>query len=342
MFKWLRQLLAGDQSSVPEGAEVERDAQGRVVRVKQTLSAARPDAEASPHPRLSISEAAKPTLAQAAQWLCAQNIHAARSIGLGLERRFDFNQDDGLLRLGFDDDSELALPSQLIGSFDPGDRSFMWGWHNPSFQPQLQIAAQAAREAGRSLDAAAFDTPVQQVAFEPMTLLLAFAAQAAGCDGIYRAILGNHTSVFLGYRIPAEIPRLAAPDADFEARARARAEAYDRDQLEQDRYFEAHKDKDEDGLLRQVIAAKMESWKRDWVRDDDYWHPSSVSWPSEHDRTTALIQFMAPHPAGGVIDCRIGSSIRNTVYHLKSIGGEAKIVDQLIEWGDGFIWPHVD
>ncbi|PJK12248.1 hypothetical protein CO610_00060 [Lysobacteraceae bacterium NML95-0200] len=340
MLKWLRQLLAGDPNApIPQDATVERDAQGRVVRVQQTLSAASPQTQTVQLPKIDIAESAKPALQEASQWLCAQNIQAARSLGIGLESNFSFDQDDGLLRLYFNDGRQLALPSQLLGSFMPGDRSFMWGWHNPSFQPGLQAAAQKAREAGTPLDATAFNTPLQQVTFETLTPLLAFAAKVSDCDGVYRAVLEDSTSVFIGFQIPEDTPRLPPVDTAFEALAVARAENYDRDQLAQDAYYHAQKENPKDGLLREVIAAKMQSWQRDWLRDDDYWHPCSVGWPSDHDRAAAPIQFTAPHPDGGVLDCRLGSSVRNTIYHIKPVGDEAKIVDKLIEWGNGFIWP---
>lgn len=346
MLNWLKKLLAGDQSAVPEGAQVERDAQGRVVQVNQTLGAAPAKDEAPKHPKLTIAEAAKPTLGQAADWLRAQNILAAQTLGLGLEQRFDFSQDDGLLRLSFADGRELALPAQLLGSFVPRE-GFMWGWHNPSVQPQLKLAAQAAREAGRALDAAAFDTPELDVRFEDLTLLLAFAAQTTGHAGVYRAILGDHTSVFLAFTIPEQTQTLPAPDADFVARARERALAYDREMLAHDVHYREHADKSQgqktdSALLDQVLAAKLETWQRHWVRDDEYWRPTSVGWPSDHDRTGGAVEFLAPHPAGGMLDVHTDSLGRETVYYLQAIDGEAKIVDQLLDWGEGFIWPRLD
>lgn len=350
MFKWLRQLLAGEQSAaIPEDAIVERDAQGRVVRVQQTLSATSPGAQTTQLPRLDIAESSKPALAEASQWLCRQNIEAACNLGIGLENNFSFDQGDGLLRLFFDQLPPLLLPSQLLGSFTPGDRSFMWGWHNPSFQPDLRMAAEKAREAGRQLGEAAFDCPVQRVTFEQLKPLLAFAAQASGCDGVYRAILDDNTSVFIGFRIPEDAPRLAAADAAFARLALACAESYDREQLAQDAFYQAQKqrgdednDDDDDDLLHRVIAAKRESWQQHWARDDNDWQPCSVSWPSSHERSLSPIQFIAPHPVGGVLACRIGPSMRQTIYHLRPVGDQARIVDQLLDWGEGFIWPGVD
>lgn len=340
MLKWLSQLMAGDQSSVPEDAEVERDALGRVIRVTQTLGARRPEKGHTNHPKLAVTASSRPVLTQASQWLREQNIRAACTWGYGLETRFAFNQGDGLLRLTFEDRTELALPAQLLGSFDPSDRSFMWGWHNPSFKPELQRAARAAREAGDQLGEAAFSVPVQTVTFDSLLPLLAFAAQAAGCDGVYRAYLDPGTTVFLGFN-DKDVARVLDPiDPDFGAKARTRVEAYDRDQMRQDRIYNEQKDSGDADLLKRVVEAKLESWLRDWSREGEDWHPCSTTWPSNHDRALSPVQFMAPHPLGGVLDCRVGPSVKKRIYRLGSVDGEAKITDQLIYWGEGFIWPY--
>lgn len=343
MFDWLKKLLAGDASTLPADAKVERDGEGRVVRVTQTLSAAPADQAAGNErpapPKLALAESSKPALADASRWLHTQNILAAQHWGMGLESHFSFDQDDGLLRLAFADGHELALPSQLLGSFDARNRSFMWGWHNPSFRDALKAGAQAAREAGVALGEAGFAEPLQTVVFDELTPMLAFAARAAGCDGLYRAYLDGTTTVFIGFTLPQGQPPLDVLDAATIAQVQARVEMHDSDMLAQDQAYHEQESAEDDSLLRRILAAKMAIWQRDWVRADDYWHPSSVGWPSSHDRQRADVQFFAAHPDGGVLDCRIGPDVKKTIYHLQLMDGEFKITDQLIDWGDGFVWP---
>ena len=74
MFKWIRKILAGDQSATPpDGVSVERDHLGRVTSATATLSAGpgEDDADApSPVPSKRFSK----TLAEAGRRLNDQNI----------------------------------------------------------------------------------------------------------------------------------------------------------------------------------------------------------------------------------------------------------------------------
>jgi len=342
MLEWFRRLFSGDPGPAPVGVQVERDALGRVVSASATLRAGSGKRQNTAHPQLVFTTACQPALKAASLWLCERNIAAAQGWCIGLERNFGFDQADGRLTLQFGHGPDLLLDAQVLGSFDPSDRSFMWGWHNASLRPELQQAAALAREAGQRSGEAALTTPVQSVPFDQLTPLLARAAQLAGLDGVYRAMTEDSTSVFLGYRLVGVPPRLAPADPRFVEQARALAQRHDLDQMEQDRLHHEQQDADDGTLLQRIVDAKMISWRRDWARDDDYWHPCSTSWPSDHDRTRAYQQFIAPHPGGGVLDVTIRDSVGRTVYCIEEIDGAAKITDQLIGWGDGFLWPRVD
>lgn len=342
MLDWFRRLFAGEPGPPPDGVQVERDELGRVVRATATLRSGSGRAAKAAHPPLVFTTACQPALKTASSWLCERNLAAAEGWAVGLERGYGFDQADGRLVLQFEHGSDLALDAQVLGSFDPSNRSFMWAWHNPSLHPELQQAAVLAREAGVRGGEAALTTPVQTVQFDALTPLLAHAAQLAGLDGVYRAMTGGSTSVFLGYRLAGVAPRLTPAEPQFIAQARALAQRHDQDQMEQDRLYHERQGADDGTLLQRIVDAKMIVWRRDWARDDDYWHPCSTAWPSEHDRTRAHLQFVVPHPAGGVLDVTIRDSTGRTVYRIEAIDGAAKITDQLIEWGNGFIWPRVD
>lgn len=341
MLDWLRRLFAGDPGPAPAGVQVERDELGRVVSATTTLQAGSGRDAKAAHPPLVFTTACEPARTVASQWLCERNIAAAQGWAIGLERNYGFDQADGRLLLKFEHGADLVLDAQVLGSFDPSDRSFMWGWHNASLRPELQQAAAVAREEGQRGGEAALTTPVQTVRFDQLTPLLAWAAQLAGLDGVYRAMTDTGTSVFLGYRLAGIQPRLMPADMQFAAQALALAQRHDLDQMEQDRLYHEQQNADDGTLLQRVVDAKMASWRRDWARDDDYWHPCSTAWPSDHDRTRAYRQFVVPHPVGGVLDVTIRDSVGRTVYRIESIDGAAKITDQLIDWGNGFIWPGV-
>lgn len=343
MFEWFRKLLAGDPGPPPEGVAVERDARGRIVRATATLGAGAGAQGPSPHPRLTLAAASRPALRAASEWLCERNIAAAQRWAIGLERNFVFDQGTARLDLQFEQGPDLPLESQVLGSFDPRDGSFMWAWHNPSLRDGLVQAAHRAREEGERTGDVALTTPVQSARFDDLTPLLAHAAQIAGADGVYRAVNERSTSVFVAYRLPGGPPRLPVDGLDpaFCAEALARAEGFDRDQLEQDRVHHAQAQDDDTALLDRVIDAKMLSWRRDWARDDDYWHPCSTGWPSDHDRASARLHFHAPHPQGGLLDVAVHPTGKRVVYRVERIDGVAKITDRLIGWGDGFVWPRI-
>lgn len=337
MFDWIRRLLAGDQSSPPAGVEVVRDRLGRIVEARGTLTSGEATA-GSRDPPLQLTPEALPALKAAAAWLHGQNMRAAQGWGVGMETDFGYDQDEAVLTLHGIAGAQPALKAQILGSFDPHDRSFMWAWHNPSISPEVCAMARAAREQGESDADPAFTTPVMTAKFDDLALVIALAAQKGGADGVYRAVLDNATSVFLAFQLE-EGTRLLEPVApELAAAVTALIEGYDRDQLEQDRrYREGAETGSAD--LDAVIRAKMVAYERDWARDDEYWRPASAGWPSDHDRASNRVHFLARHPEGGVLDVGIKPGVRQTVYRIEEKAGGVKITDQLIDWGRGFVWP---
>lgn len=343
MLEWLRKLMVGDQSAEPSQGEVERDEQGRIARVTQTLSLAEEGADGSAHPALVPDDSLTPCLREACDWLIEQNIRLARERGVGLERNYDFDQDTGRLTLKFARGRTVAARAQILGSFDPRDRSFLWAWANPSLLPAICEDAERAKAEGERLGLAALTTPTQTVVFDNLKPLLALAARTGGADGVYRGMVNGSTSVFLSFRLdePARKLRAAAPvnEAMLEA-AHALVTAYDAEMLPIDR--EHHEHDGEDRILRALIDRKLAIYHRYWSRTDSYWEPSSLGWPSDYDPATKAIHFTVPHPQGGALDVAIGKDIGETVYRIEPVDDALKITDQLLDWGGGFIWPRVD
>lgn len=338
MLDWLRKLMAGDQNSVPPGATVERDELGRVTKIGQTLSLAGASQDASAHPALAPADGLAPRLAAACEWLRQQNVQLARRHGLGLEQNYAFDQDTGRLILTFEGDRKLVASAQILGSFDPRDRSFMWGWANPSIQPENSADATRLKVEGERLGLAALTTPTQIVNFDTLTPLLAFGAQHAGADGLYRCMVNGSTSVFVTFRLDAATGQVPADDAMLAA-AHLLATSYDAEMLPLDQQYRARKD--ESGVMLELLERKMEVYRRYWSRSDDYWEPSSFGWPSDHDPATLALRFTIPHPDGGALDVAIGEHAGQTVYRIEPVEGALRITDMLLNWGDGFIWPRV-
>ena len=113
----MEKLLAGDQTAAPADARVERDAQGRIVSVSQTLSPG--GTAAADAPKLALGEGLRTRLGEACDWLTNRNISLARAHGIGLEETYAFDQDEGRLELIFSDGRKIVANGQLLGSFDP-------------------------------------------------------------------------------------------------------------------------------------------------------------------------------------------------------------------------------
>ncbi|GEM_PF-2614061 len=355
MLDWLRKLMAGDQTAVPPDANVERDEQGRVTRISQTLTpdnisgtpAPTPDqpAEAS-YPPLAPPGAMARRLDAASAWLEQQNIALARDHGIGLEENFQVDQESGLLTLIFPDGRERSIRATIIGSFNPRDRSFMWGWANSSVRPEMVRDAAALLAVANSRadpDLAghpALTTPVQTVTFDTLTPLLALAAQTGGADGVYRCITGGSTSIFLAIRADGAAAT-AEPDPELAEQALAMVQTYDAEMLPIDAAYHAGKDQEDSGRADHngLMEQKQQIYHRYWQRDDDYWLPSSLGWPSDHDASRQRLIFTAPHPAGGELVVAIFDSFGDAIHRVERVNGTVKITDMLIEWGKGFVWP---
>ncbi|WKA28934.1 DUF6882 domain-containing protein [Bradyrhizobium roseum] len=348
IFGWMEKLLAGDQNAAPPDARVERDAKGRIVSVSQTLSPGG-TAATDAHPKLVLGEGLHARLGEACDWLTNRNISLARAHGIGLEETYAFDQDEGRLELIFSDGRKIVASGQLIGSFDPRDRTFLWAWANPSIHQELLEDAQCAQAEGQRMGDAALTTPIQTADFGQLTALLALVSQISGADGLYRCITNGSTSVFVTFRIDAHLlPDGTKVDAgaffadrasdEMLASAAILARSYDGEMFAIDRIYHERGDESMQAI-NGLLAKKLDIYQRYWSRDDDEWKPCSFGWPSGHDPATVKACFTAPHVLGGALDISIGKMVRKTIYRFERVGGDLKITDQLIEWGEGFVWP---
>lgn len=347
IFGWLEKLLAGDQNAAPADARVERDAQGRIVRVSQTLSSGRSTPDL--HPKLILGEGLTARLSEACNWLTNRNVFLAREHSVGLEETYAFDQDQGKIELTFGDGRKIVANGQLLGSFDPRGHTFVWAWANPSIRPALLEDAHRARAEGRRIGDAALTTPIQTADFEQLTALLALVSQIAGADGLYRCTTNGSTSLFMTLRLDVHLlpdGTEVAANTFFEGRAseellaaaNALARSYDSEMLAIDRaYHERHQAGEQ--VMEELLASKVEVYERYWSRDDDYWRPCSFGWPSDHDPETRKVCFTAPHVLGGALDISIGKMVSRTAYRIERVSGALKVTDQLINWGRGFVWP---
>lgn len=342
----LRRLLT---SPFLRHARVERDARGRVSAVRATLEAGEgADGGGGGPPERPLPEGdERALLADAARWLDAAALRDARAFALGEERAYAFDQETGALTLRHADGTSLALPGRILGSFRPQDGSFRWAWANPGVAPGAARAALAVRD---RMAAASFHTPSFRTSYAESRSLAALAARLGGCDGAYRAVTTGQLSMFIGYTRPSTRPPPVAPSPEAtgpvtEPEALAEAMAlvgrHDAAMLPHDVEAQARGAAfdPEDGeargrVLEEALAGKLAVYKRFWHRDDAYWEPCSVDWPSPHDPAKQRRRFAVPRRAGGayvVTQFRY----RTDALAVERVGDEWRITDRDLDWGRG-------
>jgi len=257
-----------------------------------------------------------------------------------MERNFLFDQNIGKLRLSFADNHSLSFTVQVLGSFDPHERTFLWAWDNPSIVANWRREIQAVRRCWRQEPS--FTEPKHVIWFDRLTPLLALACKTMGADGVYRCA-GDNTSLFLAIWLEAA----NVPNSDTVHQGQILLHdagdlisAYDGEMFPIDQRYEA----EQESVLTSIeamLAEKTAVHCRYWQAKDDRWLPGSFSWPSDHDPVERQLRFAVPDHEGGAL-CVTLRQHEHDVHRIRQVNDDLKIVDQLLEWGNGFIWPkHV-
>lgn len=115
--------------------------------------------------------------------------HAARW-GLGTAERWDLDQTTAVIRWTFPDKT-VEAPAQILGSYSPRSRSWLWAWANESLLPAARTASEAARDWGEANDQALLITPRMEVTEEQADEIAAIAFRVTMATGFYRAPTGS-------------------------------------------------------------------------------------------------------------------------------------------------------
>lgn len=336
--------MSGNQNpDFTEDATVQRDEQGRVSKVNMKLGAS--DKQKVSEPAPSASDAFQAEIETASNMLISNNLDLIGR-GLGREDYYDYDQETQALVFHFEDGRKVISKGELLASFDPGPGSFMWAWANPSIASTEDAVAPKLKQKGEALNEDLLTEPKQSIPFSEIVGLMAYAMKEGGFDGIYRAMINGYVSAFIGYRLESffdakgnkigETSFAGEVDEDRLTLAQEICAAYDAEMLEIDKAFKAQGD---DADMDAFLVKKDEVYEKFWHRDDDYWRPCSFSWPSDHDKNQYDVFFNTQSDNHSFLIGAI-SGIHKTIYQVKFLDGEPKIIDQIIEWGDGFIWPQ--
>lgn len=293
-------------------------------------------AAASELPHLDLAPATQAQVEAASAWCIDRNIELAASLGLGQHERWSFSQETGTLTLAFPDGTEQAVAGQILASFDPADKSFVWAWDNPSLRDDLTKDASRALALGESLSEPALTTGKQHATFAHAAGLVMLAAQHAGAGGVCRLKANGWSTVFVALH-PNQDSIKGGCDAVAAEAHIAVVRSYETPLFEADAaYNDSGMDSEVQGGL---FASKLQSYAAYWARDDDYHQPCSLSWPSDCDPSRVRTRFAVPAREGGMLVATLVEDRIVSAYRIETYGTDLKIVDNLIDFNDLYLWP---
>ncbi|WP_421246920.1 DUF6882 domain-containing protein [Aeromonas sanarellii] len=110
---------------------------------------------------------------------------------LGKEQSWYVDQDLGIIRFEFADGVVATAPVQIVGTYNPQNGTFLWGWDHPSVTEPLRRTATLVRHYGAEHKIADFTerevTCTEAEAWE----FTAVAVRLDSANGAYRANTGG-------------------------------------------------------------------------------------------------------------------------------------------------------
>ena len=127
----------------------------------------------------SIEGLRQQTAAHSATWL------------LGEEDTWSVDQGDGTITFAFSGGLVAKAPVQIIGTYNPREGTFLWGWNHPSVPEPLRTHAELAKEFGACNQVSQFTSRQVKCSEIEAWGFAAAAARLAKANGAYRADAGG-------------------------------------------------------------------------------------------------------------------------------------------------------
>ena len=127
---------------------------------------------------------------QSRQGLAEQTSAHASTWHLGEEESWNADLDEGTLCLNLPGSLTASAQIQVVGTYDPNQESFMWGWDHPSVPEPLRSAAVAAKEWGTKHNQVAFTARKVQCSLDEAWSFAAVANRLVSGNGVYRGSAG--------------------------------------------------------------------------------------------------------------------------------------------------------
>jgi uncharacterized protein DUF6882 len=119
--------------------------------------------------------------------------------GFGKFARWDFDQEQGVLRFSNPDGTVASAPAQIVGSFDAAAGTWMWAWANPSIDKQLQRASIEVREYGRARGIRRLTEGEWPATEDDAWKMTALAVRLGKLQGAYRGPAGSNLFAFFAF-----------------------------------------------------------------------------------------------------------------------------------------------
>jgi hypothetical protein len=149
--------------------------------------------------RTAIPQEAEDVLAKAVAELAHKTQLHSDSWGIRDVRRADVDIARGTLSFASQKGWFITTRVQIVGTFTPADKMWLWAWDNPSIPPALAENAQLVRDFGKTYGLAHFQTRKISATEDGAWSLTALACHLAGNDGAYRGTADN-AQVFMNFR----------------------------------------------------------------------------------------------------------------------------------------------
>lgn len=130
-------------------------------------------------------------VAQSLEGLKAQTQAHSASWHLGEEEQWFVDQDRGLVRFTFSNGILAEAPIQIVGTFNPEDNTFLWGWDHPSVGETLRKHVVLAYEFGVEHQIPEYTSGKVSCTEESAWEFAAVAARLARANGAYRGNAGG-------------------------------------------------------------------------------------------------------------------------------------------------------
>lgn len=159
-----------------------------------------------PNPRAAIEDAG-----EAMDALQAAN----DAWGMRDATRFLFDLERGTIRFQLADGRTATAPMQIIGTYNPKDGTFLWGWDHPSVPAELAVAAKRLRAWGEANGVEEMTRRLGPMSEARAWEYTSLAAVLTDAKGVYRPDMEDGPYVFITF---GEVTFADAPD-DPDAKA---------------------------------------------------------------------------------------------------------------------------